>query len=304
MLNDIKKIDSVGMKLWTNYSRDYEVARKSGLTEGNLIQTRTLLDLYENDRTLFLRALESRKCFTSTEINNLEMSLDNVTADAVSVKSWIDAGIGIPGKNFYSSYVVLPKYLSQPRAWNYCEKKGAKSKSLTCKTYEGKLRWIEVGFDPKNVGEPSWPTDFIDGKVNLIEARKRITNYFNDNSIVASTNGAAFVDFMKRTSYPGLFNFESEPKLTACKDFAALQDKAGAFKIKYVVAQENIKPDPQWVISDGSRGELIVNQEFKGQIFSVPVRIEISQGDWSDPGTFAHRHVALIDGSVYRFSAC
>jgi hypothetical protein len=151
---------------------------------------------------------------------------------------------------------------------------------------------------------PGWPTDFIDGQVNMIEAKKRIVQYFEENSAAAGANGATSVEFMKRTAYPGLFNFESEPKLTACKDFSALQDKAGSFKIKYVVAQENIKPDPNWVISDGSHGELIVNQVFKGQVFSVPVRVEISQGDWSDPGSFAYRHVALINGNVYRFSAC
>ena len=304
MLIDVKKIDSVGMKLWSNYSRDYGVARKSELTEDNLIQTRTLLELYENDRTLFLRALESRKCFTSTEINNLKMFLNNTTADAVSVKSWIDVGLGIPGKKFYSSYIELPKYLSQPMSWNYCEKKGAKYKTLTCKTYEGKLRWVEAGFNPKNVGEPTWPTDYIDGKVNLIEAKKRIAKYYEDNSTAFNTNSSAALDFMRRTSYPGLFNFDIDPKLTACKDFAALQDKASAFKVKFVTLKENIKPDQDWVIPDGTHGELIVNQKFKGQVFVVPLRAEISQGDWSDPGTFGNRHVAIIDGDVYRFSAC
>ena len=304
MLQDIKNLDATGLKIFTQYSKEYSLARKTGLTADNLIQTRSLLELYENDRTLFLRALESKKCFSATEILNLEGSLANAEADAISVKSWIEAMTGIPGQKFYSSYLELPKYLAKPTAWNFCEKKGAKSKSLTCKTYQGKLRWVDAAYSPNQQSTPSWPTDFIDGQVNLIEAKKRILKYFEENSVVASTSGAVSVDFMKRSSYPGLFDFDAEPKITACRDFAALQDKAGSFKIKYVVSGENIKPDPDWVITDSSRGELIVNQKFKGQVFSLPVRIEISQGDWSDPGTFSYRHVALINGVVYRFSAC
>ena len=304
MLQDIKNLDATGLKIFTQYSKEYSLARKTGLTADNLIQTRSLLELYENDRTLFLRALESKKCFSATEILNLEGSLANAEADAISVKSWIEVMTGIPGQKFYSSYLELPKYLAKPTAWNFCEKKGAKSKSLTCKTYQGKLRWVDAAYSPNQQSTPSWPTDFIDGQVNLIEAKKRILKYFEENSVVASTSGAVSVDFMKRSSYPGLFDFDAEPKITACRDFAALQDKAGSFKIKYVVSGENIKPDPDWVITDSSRGELIVNQKFKGQVFSLPVRIEISQGDWSDPGTFSYRHVALINGVVYRFSAC
>ena len=304
MLQDIKNLDATGLKIFTQYSKDYSLARKTGLTADNLIQTRSLLELYENDRTLFLRALESKKCFSATEILNLEGSLANAEADAISVKSWIEVMTGIPGQKFYSSYLELPKYLAKPTAWNFCEKKGAKFKSLTCKTYQGKLRWVDAAYSPNQQSTPSWPTDFIDGQVNLIEAKKRILKYFEENSGVASTSGAVSVDFMKRSSYPGLFDFDAEPKLTACRDFAALQDKAGSLKIKYVVSEENIKPDPDWVITDSSRGELIVNQKFKGQVFSLPVRIEISQGDWSDPGTFSYRHVALISGVVYRFSAC
>jgi hypothetical protein len=304
MLLDVKKIDIAGLKIFNQYSKEHTLARKTGLVEDNLNQTISLLELYENDRSLFLRALESKKCFTPTEIFNLEGTLANAEADAISVKSWIEVLTGIPGRRFYSGYSELPKYLSTPIAWNFCEKKGAKYKTLTCKTNAGKLRWIDISYSPNQPSTPSWPTDFIDGQVNLIEARKRIVEYFEENSIAASTNGAVSVEFMKRTSYPGLFNFEAEPKITACKDFAALQDRAGVVKIKYVVNLDGIKPDPDWVISDGSRGELIVNQKFTGQIFTVPVRIEISQGEFSDQGTFAFRRVAIINGAVYRFSGC
>jgi len=304
MLLDVKNHDTAGLKIFNQYSKEYALARKSGLTEDNLAQTRSLLELYENDRSLFLRALESKKCFTATEILNLESALSNSEDDAISVKSWIDVLTGIPGKKFYYIYLELPKYLSKPLAWNFCDKKGAKYKTLTCKTNEGKLRWVDVSYSPNQPSTPSWPTDFIDGQVNLIEAKKRILKYFEENSVVASTTGAISVDFMKRTSYPGLFDFDAEPKLTACRDFAALQDKAGSFKIKYVVSEENIKPDPDWVITDSSKGELIVNQKFKGQVFSLPVRIEISQGDYSDLGKFSYRHVAIINGVVYRFSGC
>ena len=304
MLIDIKNFDTAGVKLFNQYSKEYKLARKSGLTEDNLAQTRSLLELYENDRSLFSRALESKRCFTPTEILNLESQLSNSSDDAVSVKSWIDVLTGIPGKKFYSSYLELPKYLAKPIVWNFCDKKGAKFKPLTCKTFEGKLRWVDDSYSPNQPSIPSWPTDFIDGQVNLIEAKRRISKYYEDNSIVASTNGPASVEFMKRTSYPGLFNFDVEPKLTACKDFAALQDSAGTLKIKYVVNLDGIKPDPDWVISDGSKGELLLNQKFAGQIFSVPVRIEISQGDFSNPGSFAFRHLAVIKGDVYRFSGC
>lgn len=304
MLIDIKNLDSTGKALFNQYAKDYESARKLGTTESNLLQTRSLLELYENDRSIFLRALEAKKCLTKTEIANLEESLANSQADALTVKSWIDVMTGIPGKKYYSGYLDLPKYLTTPQNWKLCEKKGSKYKTMVCKTYEGKLRWVNTIKSVETSTTPSWPTNFIDGQVNLIEAKSRITKYFEDNSIVAGTNGAASVDFMKRTAYPGLFNFDAEPKLTACRDFAALQDKAGALRIKYVVNLDEVKPDPDWVISDGSRGELIVNQKFNGQIFSIPVRIEISQGDWSDPGKFSFRHVAIIDGVVYRFSAC
>jgi hypothetical protein len=304
MLQEIKKIDAVGLKIYNQYSKDYEIARKSNAIEDNMTQTRSLLELYENDRSLFKRALESKKCFSTTEIKNLEVELSNAEADALTVKSWIDVQIGIPGKKFYTNYLELPKFITKPGAWKFCEKKGVKYKTLTCKINEGKLQWIDSAYSPSTPTEPSWPTDYIEGKVNLFEAKKRIIKYFEDNSLAAGTNGSTSIDFMKRTSYPGLFNFDIEPKLTACREFAALQDKAGAFKIKYVVAEENIKPDPDWVISDGLRGELIVNKKFIGQVFSVPVRIEISQGDWSDPGTIAYRHVALINGEVFRFSAC
>ena len=304
MLLDIKRIDATGLKVFKQYSAEYDLARKSKLVEDNLKQTRSLLDLYENDRSLFLRALESKKCFTPTEILNLESQLANSDSDAKSVRSWIDALVGIPGNKFYTSYLKLPKYLIKPTAWNFCEKKGAKFKTLTCKISEGKLRWIDASFSPSKTYSPSWPTDFIEGQVNLIEAKKRILIYYDKLSVATSTSGTVSVDFMKRTSFPGLFDFNAEPKITACRNFAELQEKAGSFKVKYVVSEENIKPDPDWVISDGSRGELIVNQKFKGQVFSVPVRVELSQGDWSEPGTFANRHVALIDGVVYRFSAC
>ncbi len=304
MLIDVENLDKTGLEIFKRYSYEYDLARKTGSTEDNIRQTRSLLELTENDRSLFMRALESKKCFTKTEILNLESPLANAEANSISLKSWIDVGTGIPGKKFYSSYLALPQFLKKPQAWNFCEKKGTKFKSLVCKTYQGKLRWVDESFSPDEPGTPSWPTDFIDGQVNMIEAKKRISEYYEENSIVASTSGAASVEFMKRTSYPGLFDFDAEPKLTACREFAALQDKAGKVKIKYVVNLDAIKPDPDWVIPDSSKGELIVNRKFAGQIFSVPVRIEISQGDWSDPGSFAFRRLAIINGLVYRFSGC
>jgi hypothetical protein len=304
MLKEVKILDNRGKKLFEKYSKDYATARNSNAVEDNLIQSRSLLELYENDRSIFLFALESQKCFTAVETRNLEEALANSASDAVTVKSWIEAQIGIPGKKFYGSYIELPQYITTPQRWTFCGKKGTKFKSLTCKTFEGKLRWVDSAFPVNDTSSPSWPTNFIDGKVNMIEARNRIKTYFEENSRVASLSGSASVEFMRRTSYPGLFNFDSEPKLSACRDFATLQDKAGILTVKFVVAEDGIKPDPNWVIPSNVNGELIVNQKFNGQTFLVPVRIDVSQGEWSSPGTFANRRVALIDGTVFRFSAC
>ena len=304
MLIEVKNLDVSGRALFEKYSRDFAVARESGKVEDNLIQTKTLLELFENDRSVYLRTLEGKKCLTKTETAIVEESLANATADVVSVKAWIDVQTGIPGQNYYKSYMDLPKYLSTPGRWKFCEKKGSKYKSLNCEIYEGKLRWIDKARASDSSTTPTWPTDFINGQVNMIEAKLRIANYFEKNSLAASTNGAASVDFFKRTSYPGLFDFNSEAKLTACKNFAELQDKAGSYKIKYVVNVDGIKLDPDWVLTDASRGEQIVNKKFKGQVFVVPVRIDISQNDWNDPGTWQLRHVAILEGEVFRFSAC
>ena len=67
---------------------------------------------------------------------------------------------------------------------------------------------------------------------------------------------------------------------------------------------ENIEPDPDWIITSDINGELIVNQKFKGQVFLVPVKLSVSQGDNTEIGPIRFRHVAIIDGVVYRFSAC
>lgn len=306
MLNDVKIMDALGRKLQKQYVRDYDLARKAENLSENIAQTRSLLELYENDRTIFLRALESKKCLTKTELLNLNETLANTESNIEVIKSWIDVGIGIPGQNFYSSYMSLPKYLTTPQVWSFCEKNQARDrlKKLTCKKYENALRWISDSYRPSQVTDITWPTGFIEGKVNLIEAKSRIVKYFEENSVAASTSGASQVEFMKKTSYPGLFNFETEPKLSSCQKFIELQDSARGARIKFVVSTENIRPNPDWIILDNSQGELIVNQKFKGQIFTIPVKIEASIGDQTLSGNTVIRHLAIIDGVVYRFSAC
>ena len=304
MLNDIKRIDSDGESLFAKYSELYMIARETGKLEDNLIQTRALLHLFENDRSIFFRALESRKCFTKIELSNLEEVLYNAETDALTVKSWIDAQIGIPGQNFYQKYVRFQKYITTPAAWALCGKKQEKYRNLVCKLYKGKLRWVDTQSSTKTNTEPTWPTGFINGQVNLDEAKKRISDYFEEDSKATSLSPEDMMKFVQKTSYPGLFDFKSEPKLTKCKERLELGQQAGKILAKYIVSVENIEPDPDWIITSGINGELIVNQKFKGQVFLVPVKLSVSQGDNTEIGPIRFRHVAIIDGVVYRFSAC
>ncbi len=304
LLIDINRLDSLGKKIHSKYSKEYLVARKSNSQIENVIQTRSLLELYENDRSLFLRALENRKCFTKTELLNLEESLRNIDSDSAVVKSWLDAKIGIPGRNFYQSYLELPKFLATPQEWQHCEKRSKKYKDLICNLYNGKLRWISSKISVDSAQEVTWPTGFIEGQVNLIEAKIRIVNYFDENSRVFSSSGEEAVDFMKKTSYPGLFDFDSEPMISQCREFKDLQDRARPILVKYSVSVEGVKPDPNFVIADGSRGQQILNTELGGQVFSVPVRLEVSKGDYSEPGSVFIRRISIINGDVYRMSAC
>lgn len=304
LLIDISRLDSLGKRIHNKYSKEYLLARKSNSQTENVIQTRTLLELYENDRSLFLRALENRKCFTKTELLNLEESLRNIDSYSTVVKSWLDAKIGLPGRNFYQSYLELPKFLATPQEWQHCERRSKKYKDLICNLYNGKLRWVSSKIPVDSAQEVTWPTGFIEGQVNLIEAKIRIVNYFDENSRVFSSSGEEAVDFMKKTSYPGLFDFNSEPMITQCTEYKNLQDRARPILVKYFVSVEEVKPDPDFVIVDGSRGQQILNTKLGGQVFSVPVRLEISKGDYSEPGSVFIRRISIINGDVYRISAC
>lgn len=304
LLVDIKQLDSSGRKLFSQYSKLYAVARETNTQNANIDQTRALLELLENNRSSFLRALESQKCFGKTELLNLRETLENINSDTGTVKSWLDAQIGIPGRNFYLEYVDLPKYITTPQAFHFCASKGAKFRELVCKIYNGKLRWISSKFPPESNREITWPTGFIEGQVNLIEAKNRIIKYFDENSKVFSASGEEAVEFMKRTSYPGLFDFNSDQMLNKCREYRDLQENARPIRVKYYVSTEDIKPNPDFIIVDGSQGQKILNTKFSGQVFLVPVRLEFNKGDVSDPGIAQIRRLAIIDGDVYRFSAC
>lgn len=304
MLNDIEKMDLIGQSLFIHYSKQYIIARETGRLDDNLSQTRALLYLFENDRSIFLRALESKRCFKKIELLNLEEVLYNAETDALTTKSWIDVQIGIPGKNFYQKYVKFQKYITTPAAGALCEKKLIRYKDLVCKLSKGKLRWIDNQSSTKTNVAPYWPTGFINGQVNLTEAKKRISDYFEEDSKATSSSPEDMIKFVQRTSYPGLFNFESEPKLSKCKERLALGQQAGKILAKYTVSVDNIKPDPDWTITTDINGELIVNQKFKGQVFLVPVKLTVSQGDYTEIGPIKFRHLAILDGIVYRFSAC
>jgi len=304
MLNDIKQLDSSGRNLFQQYSKSYSAARDSGSQVANIVQTRALLELLENDRSTFLRALESPKCFNKTELLNLKETLKNTSDDARTVKSWLDVQLGIPGRNFYQRYIEFSKYITTPSAFSYCPKAGQKYKDLICRMTNGELRWQNREFSINSSRDVTWPTGFIDNQVNLIEAISRIVKYFEENSRVFSSSGIEAVEFMKSTSYPNLFDFNSDQMIKKCNDYIVLQDAARPIRVKFNVSVEGIKPDPDFVIVDGAQGQRILNTKFSGQVFSVPVRLEVNKDEISDPGTVLIRRVAIINGLVHRFSVC
>jgi hypothetical protein len=303
MLKNISKLDEKQKSAFSSYSQKYKIARESKSIEDNMSQTRALLELFENDRTIFLLALENKKCFSKTEIENLEIALKNTTDDAETVRNWIYVKIGIPGKNFYSSYIPFAKDITTPRVLSSCPKLGQKFKTLTCKKKNGELIWIDSA-NPIGKYESWWPTDFIDGYVNWREAADRLYEFLEQLSLASSTDGPTSVQFQKDRAYPGLFDFNSEPKLSACQKFIDLQNNAGKLDVKYTADFSSLISDPEWKIESSPNGELLTNQKFKGQIFSVLLKVDITQGAFVNNGTYSIKHIAIINGEVYRFSAC
>jgi hypothetical protein len=291
------------MKNIAQYLESYKIARKTQVVTDNLIQTRLLLELYENDRTIYLLALDNPKCFSKTELKNINTGLKNITNDADTVRSWIFAEIGIPGRNYYDTYVPFTKYLTTPQVLTACIKAGLKYKTLTCKLKDGNLVWID-SVKPSGEYGVYWPIDFIEGKSNWRDAAKRIDDFYKAFSVALSADGKTVIQFQKDHSYPGLFDFNSEPMLSACQKLSDAQDNVGALQVKFTVDISRLLPDPKWVIETSSNGELLVNQPLKGQIFTVPVKSDFTAGTLSIPGNFSNKHFALIDGFVYKFSAC
>jgi len=303
MLTTIAKMDIKQKSALSSYSQKYKAARESKNIEDNMSQTRALLELFENDRTIFLLALENKKCFSKTEIENLEIALKNTTDDAETVRNWLYVKIGIPGKNFYSSYIPFAKDITTPRVLSPCPKLGQKFKTLTCKKKNGKLIWIDSA-NPSGEYASYWPTDFIDGFVNWRGAADRVYKFFDQLSVAVSTDGPTSVQFQKDHVYPGLFDFNSEPKLSSCQKFSEAQSNVGKIEIKYTADISSLIPDPDWQIVSAPNGELLINQKFTGQIFSVLLKVDISQGTFVSNGTYSIKHIAIINGEVYRFSAC
>ena len=303
MLSSISKLDSRQAVALKTYTQKYIIARTTNSTEDNLAQTRALLELYENDRSIYLIALENKTCFTKTEIQNLNVALKNTSDDAETVRNWIYVKIGIPGKNFYDKYVPFAKNLTTPMVLSACSKLGQKYKSLTCKIKAGKLTWIDSAKPTGDYGT-YWPTDFIDGLVNWREAASRVSKFFDELSIAASTDGPTSVKFQKDHVYPGLFDFTSEPKLSACQKFIDAQNNVGNLSVKYTVDISSLIPDPEWKIDSATNGELLVNQKFEGQVFSILLKVDITQGTFVSNGSYSIKHIAIKNGQVYRFSAC
>ena len=303
MLISIAKLDE-GQKLnLSSYSQKYKKARESQTVEDNLSQTRALLELFESDRTIYLLALENKKCFSTTELKNIEVALKNTTDDAETVRNWIYVKTGIPGKNFYDKYVPFAKSITTPVALSLCPKLGKKFQTLTCVNRKGKLLWIDSA-NPSGNYESYWPTDFIDGYVNWRGAANRIYEFLEKLSVASSTDGLTSVQFQKDRAYPGLFDFNSEPKLSACQKFIDLQNNAGKLEVKYTADFSSLIPDSEWRIEKSSNGELLVNQKLTGQIFSVLLKVDVSQGTFVSKGEYSTKRFALIKGEVYRFSAC
>jgi hypothetical protein len=251
-----------------------------------------------------LRALEDKTCFSPTELKIINNILKNSTYDAETVKNWLDVLIGIPGKKYYGSYLNFIKDVTTPKPTYPCAKSGIKYKKLICKLKDGNLAWTDSVKPISSETVTSWPTDYIDGKVNWREAAKRITEFFKELSAASSLSGAASVEFMKKYSYPGLFNFDLEPKLSACQKFVDLQNSAGTIKVDYTVDLTRLTADPTWMLTSSEGGVLLENQKLVGQIFSIPLRVSVAQNDYSNSGAFSIKRVAIIEGQVYRFSAC
>lgn len=303
MLNSIAKLDARQKSAHSSYSQKYKTARETKSIEDNISQTRALLELFENDRTIYLLALENRKCFSKTEVANTEVALKNTTDDAETVRNWIYVKIGIPGKNFYSKYVPFTESLTTPMVLSFCPKLGQKFKSLTCKNRNGKLLWIDSA-NPSGEYTSYWPTDFIDGYVNWRGAADRIYKFLEQLSIASSTDGPTSVQFQKDRAYPGLFDFNSEPKLSACQKFIDLQNNAGKLDVKYTADLSSLRPDTEWKIENSPNGELLINQKLTGQIFSVLLKVDVTQGTFVSNGNYSTKHFGIINGEVYRFSAC
>ena len=303
MLAPISKLDSTQLKTKARYAANYKTARTTNLVADNMLQTRALLELYENDRTIYLLALENPKCFSKAELENINIGLKNTSDDAETIRSWIFVGIGIPGKNFYETYVPFAKYLTTPLVLAACEKAGLKYKTMTCRLKDGHLIWID-SVKPSGDYGVYWPTDFIEGKSNWRDAAKRVDEFFLAFSTAVSTDGKTGIQFQKDHSYPGLFDFNAEPKLSACQKFIDAQNNVGALQVKYTADISRLNPDPNWIIETNPNGELLANQPLAGQIFSVPVKVDMTVGTTSIPGTYSTKHIALINGVVYRFSAC
>ena len=303
MLSEMAKFDLKQSKALSSYTQKYKTARETKNVDDNLAQTRALLELYENGRSIYLLALENKPCFSKTEIENLNVALKNFSDDAETVRNWIDIKIGIPGKNFYNKYVPFAKSITTPMVLSACPKLGQKYKTLTCKIKNGELTWIDSA---KPSGEYGiyWPTDFIDGYVNWRGAADRVSKFFEQLSVAASTDGPTSFKFQKDHTYPGLFDFTSEPKLSACQKFIDAQGNVGKIDVKYTADISSLIPDPEWIIKTATNGELLLNQKLEGQIFSVLLKVDITQGTFVSNGSYSIKRIAIINGEVYRFSSC
>jgi len=292
---------------WNLYQKSLTAAKKTKQLGDNLIQTSNLLKTLEADRTLFFFLLNTKTCISSSERKNIQFDLERYTERADIVRSWIEAEIGIPPYNFYKSFINWKSNLEMPRAFYFCEKKGVQKNGFECYNSPDGLYWKSIKEIPSNTKENLTPEidDFIDGKVSLYGAKVLAKKLYEEVTLSFSESPMKAFESIKKLAYPGLFNFNSEKMLVSCKLWTEGSLKPGSYSITYVPDLNQFRPDPGFTIKDDSGGHLILNQTFKGQVFVSPVTVEFREGGQlvADP-IIRDLRVAVLDGSMYRFSGC
>jgi hypothetical protein len=306
-VQEANRLDTKTKKQWNLYQKSLTLAIKTELPSDNIAQTSNLLKTLESDRSLFLFLLNTNKCISSSERKNIQWDLERYTERTFIVRSWIEAEIGIPPYNFYKSFINWKLNLEKPSSGYFCEKKGIKKDGFECNEFPDGLFWKYIKEKPTKTEEkPSQEIDdFIDGKVSLYGARVLAKKLYEELTLNFSESPMRAYETIKKTAYPGLFDFNSEKTLVLCKLWTEGTLEPGSYSITFFPSLEQLKPDPGFTIKDDSGGVLLLNQKFKGQVFVLPVTVEFKEKGLlvADP-IVRDRRVAVLDGIMYQFSGC